>query len=63
MGIYSTMDITREDALELINKAVAELANASNKEIADAAFELVGRKMGYNFSIVEDTTNSYIKYR
>lgn len=58
MGIYSTMDITREDALELINKAVAELENASNKEIAEAAFELAGRKMGYNFSIVEDTTNS-----
>ena len=53
MSANSTMDITREDALREI---VSHLFDATNKEIADLLYELVGRQRLYNFCIVSSYT-------
>lgn len=50
MGIYSTMYITREDA---INEIKENLDRAPDECIAEALFGLVGTKTFDNFMIVD----------
>lgn len=60
MGAYSTMEITRQDAISVI---LQNLHTASDEEISDMLFELVGRKNLHNFKIVADYNGPwFIKY-
>ena len=62
MGAYSTMEITRADALAEIIRA---LAAASNYDIENVLFTLLSDRLLYNFSIVEDyeSTDWFLKYK
>lgn len=51
MSPYTTMKITRADALAEITRHVFD---ATDEEIEEALFELVGRKTLNNFSVVTD---------
>lgn len=51
MGACSTMDITREDAMTEI---MSHLFHASDDEIAEVLYELVGHRRLYNFCIVSE---------
>jgi len=55
MGIYSTIDITREDAISLIMKGIEE---SSDDELADALFDLYGNKTLNNYFIVSSYEES-----
>ena len=50
MGAYSTLDITREDALEAIR---ARLNRCNDDELAEAMFGLFGDRTLCNFTIVD----------
>ena len=62
MGAYSTMEITRADAFAEIIRA---LSSASDYELEQVLFDLVGEKLLYNFSIVSDyeSTDWFFKYK
>ncbi len=61
MGAYSTMDITRDDAIESI---LRELENATDEQISDTLFALIGDKWIHNFNIVENySEKDTIQYR
>lgn len=49
MSIYSTLSITREDAIVLIMK---NLSSLTDNELADACQTVWGEKHLHNFSIV-----------
>lgn len=49
MSAYSTLNITREDAISLI---MSDLINADDDKLADMAFEAWGRENLRNFIIV-----------
>lgn len=57
MGIYSTMSITREDA---IREILSRLETAKDEEVAEALFQLTGTF--YNFWIVESYDDVLISY-
>lgn len=59
MGAHSTMDITRADALAVLQRA---LAKATDRELEAALFALVGDKAFYNFHIVAMYSGSYLQY-
>lgn len=50
MSIYSTLDITREDAIRLIQ---FYLFQADNEKLSAMAFEAWGEEHRRNFSIVD----------
>lgn len=54
------MHITRTDALGEIMK---NLLGATDEELEEALFELVGRKKLYNFSIVPSYSDDYCSYK
>lgn len=58
MSIYSTMDITAEDAKELIIKGaetlIRNVGSLSEDELKDALFFFYADKTYNNFSIVEN---------
>jgi hypothetical protein len=53
MGAYSTLQITRKEALQMIDEAVRKLEDATNEEISDALSSLVSEKTCHNYTIVE----------
>jgi hypothetical protein len=53
MGVYSTVDITREDCLQQIRIA---LEKAPNNTLATVLFDLIGDETLNNFSIVPQYT-------
>jgi hypothetical protein len=59
MGADSTLDITREDALKEIAR---HLETASDEEIANALYELVGHRLMYNFWMVKEYGNRPSEY-
>ena len=54
MGIYSTMEIPREEALEQIQEALEELDEMSNEKLADLMFALFGDEWGANFTVLDN---------
>lgn len=54
MGAYSTMSITREDAMKEI---LSRVVSASDEMLEDLLFDLIGNKTLYNFRIVGEYTN------
>lgn len=62
MSVYTTLEITREDAIELILKRVL---SADNECLERMAFEAWGVENNYNFNIVSeyDENDSYRDYR
>lgn len=50
MGAYSTLDITRKDALDAIR---ARLERCNDTELAEAMFGLFGDRTLCNFTIVD----------
>ena len=56
MGAHSTLNITREDA---IAEAIKSLATATDEELEEALFELVGDKKLTNFRIVPEYTDEW----
>ena len=63
MGAYSTVQITREDALKELTKAIAKLGSASNEELEDLLETFYGERKLYNFSIVPSyTPDGYGEY-
>ena len=53
MGIYSTMEISRSDAINKIEKMLECLDNLSNEDLSEIMFVLFGDKLGANFRILE----------
>lgn len=53
MGAYSTMDISRERAIEHIEKALENVENMTDEELSEIMFVLYGDKWGANFRIIE----------
>jgi hypothetical protein len=51
MGVHTTLDITRTDAIYEITNA---LRSASDQELENVLYSLYGDKLLYNFSIVPD---------
>lgn len=49
MSAFSTMYITREDAMMQITR---KLSTASDEKIAEILFDLIGHETGHNFRIV-----------
>lgn len=67
MSAYSTMNITRDDAISLI---MSRLLGASDEKVEDMLLELVGRDWLNNFSIVrqyedydENDYSYYLEYK
>lgn len=61
MGIYSTIDITRRDAISKIKEG---LDKATDDEVAEILFALYKKKKLYNYNIVssyEDPNRSFRK--
>jgi len=56
MGAYSTMDITRPDAVAVIT---ARLLNASDEELENVLFDLFGDKHLSNFQVVSDYSGAW----
>lgn len=60
MSIYSTMDITREDALREIER---NLRNATDEQVEDMLFAMTRDWNSYNFRIVANYEGDWsIKY-
>ena len=55
MSVYTTCEITKEDALELIMKI---LSFATNKQLADMLFDLYAEDTLYNFKIINNYEDS-----
>lgn len=54
MGAYSTMSITREDALKEI---LSRIVGAPDGVLEDLLFDIVGQKALYNFRVVSQYDN------
>jgi hypothetical protein len=54
MGVYSTLDVNREYAL---NKIYEKLEKATNEELSEVLFELHGRKVLYNYTVWDDSVD------
>ena len=58
MGIYSTMEISREEALIYIERELKSMDVKTNEELAEVLFALVGDKWGANFTITGEPDES-----
>ena len=63
MGVLSTMEITREDALKELKRAMARLGEMSDVELEDLMKEFYAEKTGHNFSIVKIFDEDVWQYR
>lgn len=67
MGVYSTLDITREDAIRLIIMRLRahDCSLCSDEELSQALFAICGDRVLHNFIIVspEDYEKSENPYR
>jgi len=52
MGVISTMEITREDALKELKKAASRFDEMSDVELEDLMVAFYAEKTMHNFSIV-----------
>ena len=53
MGVYSTMDITRNDAYEAIKAALEDISKVTDQQLEDIMFDLYGKNMMNNFRIID----------
>lgn len=58
MGVYSTMDITRADAIDAIRVELDKVDNLSDEHLEEMMFTLFGPEMLNNFRIVDKYTNN-----
>jgi hypothetical protein len=62
MGVLSTMEVTRRDAVREIQKRILLSDELTDDQLADILETLTASRHGYNFSIVKqygDTAASY----
>lgn len=60
MSIYSTLDITRADALSEILK---KLSCATDAELEEVLFALFAERTWYNFNIVPSYNKAHLEYK
>ena len=58
MGIYSTMDLSREETIEKLKEAFQDLESLTDIELCDLMFTVFGDKWGANFRIVGEDNGS-----
>jgi len=63
MGVLSTMEITREDALKELKKAASRFDEMSDVELEDLMVAFYAEKTMHNFSIVKDFSFACWKYK
>ena len=54
MGVYSTFDLTREEAVEKLQAGIME---ATNEELAGALFGMFGNRELHNYKITDNPDN------
>jgi hypothetical protein len=62
MGEYSTMDIKREDAIEVLKEAL-ESEHITDEELGDMLSAVFGERKLLNFRINPAPDDSYLSYR
>lgn len=59
MGVYSTMEVSREWAIEKATEALENIDSLSNEKLEEILFCLLRDKYGANFTVSAEQENKY----